>query len=253
MKIGYPSMLFERLIGKPLQEQNPDLPDPATTTTLVLRNVDRSDVHLVAELVLYLLREYSSGARFAFTRFQDLPGRPLLDPDATVPLSFPRDPLPDTDRPEALAFFNRAEEGDPIAGFLYYYRVVEACFESVLGTLVHSWRIDSAVPDVELLTRIRNLKDREDKTGLRLVFSEIVNQILLDAATERGLIQAASIDMLVSEVYLRRNSVAHGRRGQHREVLVPYAFSAGRDAHDRAWYDLMRNLAVRAIRRFVHD
>lgn len=250
-KIGYASFLFQKLVGRPLQENDPDLPDPETTTTLVLRTVDRADAHLVAELALYLLRENAGGARFVFTRYRDLPGRPLTDPDSGSALTLPTDPLPDTARAEALAFFNRAEEGDPIAGFLYYYRVVEACFEDVLGALVQQWRADGSIPDVEFLMRVRKLKDQEDTTGLRLVLGKIVDQALLDDAHNNGLIPVAGVDELVTGVYHRRNSVAHGRRGQHREVLVPFAFSAGRDAHDRAWSRVMRSLASRAIGQYI--
>lgn len=250
-KIGYASFLFQKLIGWPLQEQDPELPDPATTTTLALRTVDRADAHLVAELALYLLRENGGGARFVFTRYRDLPGRPLADPDSGSPLVLPADPLPDTSRAEALAFFNRAEESDAIAGFLYYYRVVEACIEDELGALVQKWRADISIPDVEFLARVRKLKDQEDTTGLRLVLGAIVDQQLLDDAHNNGLIPAAGVDELVTAVYQRRNSVAHGRRGQHREVLVPFAFSAGRDAHHRAWSRVMRALASRAISRYI--
>lgn len=250
-KIGYASFLFQKLIGWPLQEDDPELPDPDTTATLVVRTVDRADAHLVAELALYLLREYAGGARFVFTRYRDLPGRPLADPDSGSPLTLPSDPLPDTKRAEALAFFNRAEESDPIAGFLYYYRVVEACFEDVLGALVRQWRADGSIPDADFLGRVRKLKDQEDTTGLRLVLGAIVDQRILDDAHGNGLIPAAGVDELVTGVYHRRNSVAHGRRGQHREVLVPFAFSSGRDAHDRAWSRVMRTLASRAIGRYI--
>jgi hypothetical protein len=248
--LGYASFLFERLVGRPLQEKDPDLPDPKTVTTLVIRGVDRADVHHVAELALYLLREHGAGARFSFCRFADL-AEQLLDTDSSTPLVLPVDPLPDTQLPEALAFFNRALESDPIAGFLYYYRVVEACFEDVLRAMVHAWRIDGALSDIELLARLRGLKDQEDKTGLRAVLGSIVDQSLLDTAALQALIPSASVDVLVTEVYQRRNSIAHGRRGQHKEVLVPYAFSAGRDAHDRAWYDLMATLARRALERYI--
>lgn len=250
-KIGYPSFLFKKLVGWPLQEVDPELPDPETTTTLVLRGVDRADAHLVAELALYLIRESAGGAQFVFTRYKDLPTRALQDPEAGTPLTLPADPLPDTTRPQALAFFNRAEEAEPITGFLYYYRVLEACFEDVLGALVRQWRGDVGIQDVEFLTRVRKLKDREDTTGLRLVLGLIVDQPLLDDAHNAALITASGVDELVTAVYQRRNAIAHGRRGQHREVLVPLAFSDGRDAHDRAWSRVIRTLALRAITRFI--
>lgn len=249
--LGYASFLFERLVGKPLQEANPDLPDPSTVTTLVIRGVDRADVHHVAELALYLLRENGGGARFSFCRFADLANGPLFDTDSSTPLNLPADPLPDTRLPEALAFFNRALESDHIAGFLYYYRVIEACFEDVLRSMVRQWRNDGALSEMDLLARVRHLKDKEDKTGLRAVLGAIVDQALLDTAASQGLIPSASVDVLVTEVYHRRNSIAHGRRGQHKEVLVPFAFSPGRDVHDRAWYELMGTLARRAINRYI--
>ena len=134
---------------------------------------------------------------------------------------------------------------------MYYYRVVEACIDDVLSDLVQSWRSDPKLTDLDLLKAVRNLKDSEDKTGLRLVLGLIVNQALLDSAAAQKVISSGSVDVLVTELYQRRNAIAHGRRGQHHEVLVPYAFSRGRDEIDRAWYELMRTLATRAIERFL--
>lgn len=247
--LGYPSFHFVRLVGGPLQESDPELPDPTSTTTLVIRNVDRAEVHHVAELALFNLRQSVPGAKFSFCRFGEVPR--LEDPNAGRAITLGPEDLPDTTRPEALAFFNRADESEPIAGFLYFYRVVEACFDQVLGDLVHGWRADVNVNDLELLKLVRSLKDNEDKTGLRRVLGHIVDQPMLDSAAAQKVISAGTVDVLVSELYQRRNAIAHGRRGQHQEVLVPYAFSPGQDAQDRAWYDLMRTLALRAIRKFL--
>src|SRR5207302_9525084 len=46
----------------------------------------------------------------------------------------------DTGRHETIAFFNRATESEPISGFLYFYRVLESCFDDVLEDAIHVWR-----------------------------------------------------------------------------------------------------------------
>lgn len=253
-KIGFGSMLFRRLVAGPAAEVNPSLPDQRTIPTLVLSNVERTEVPSFADLALYHFRNYFKGLKFAFSRLSDLHLAPGLEESRDVP-DPPRllEDLEVAARPEAISFFNRAKESGTIPGFLYFYRVLEACFDDVIDKEVNSWRCDEAIDCTELMKRIRKLQsDREDKWALRQVLGKIVSQPLLDEAQERGLIVRADADMLSQAIYDRRNSIAHGRRGQHKDILVPYGFSSGDSGqHDRSWYDLMEKLATKALQEWV--
>lgn len=251
--VGYPSALFVRLLGKPAAEDNPTLPDPKTLTTLVIRNVTTQQVPAYCELMLYHLRRAFKGQHFSYCRLADLPqtidcedGAEESEPPKLV------DSVQETTRPEAVAFFNRAAESEPIAGFLYLYRVLEACFDDVFDAEVSSWRKDSAIDSLQLAQRFRKLHQKEDKWALRQVLGSLVSQAVLDDAHNKGLVPEASADALAESIYLRRNSIAHGRRGQHDRVLVPFGVSLGDTIQqDHAWLDLARKLADLAMDKWL--
>ena len=251
--VGYASTLFARLIGRTAAEENEALPDPSTLTTVVIHGVDRDSVSKIAEVVLYHLRNGFAGMHFSFWPLQDYQNAPpfanvLDDPAPAGLLDLVTEPV----LPEAVAFFNRASESEPIAGFLYLYRVIEACFDVVLNAEVRAWRVDANVDEQELLRQVRKLQQKEDKWALRRVLGEVVDQPLLDRAHSQGLIAVASVDALTEELYTRRNSIAHGRRGQHDRVLVPNYFSSDDErVRDRAWYDAMRSLADRVMAKWI--
>jgi hypothetical protein len=250
--VGYASMLFQRLVARPAVEVNERLPDPETLTTLVVKGVDRSEMHAAAEIVLYHLRVQFPGVSFEFWPLPQLHLAPPLNEAEDTSVS-PRlaESLYETSRPEAIAFFNRAQEAEPIQSFLYFYRVLEACFEDVLDQEVRSWRADLTVDTVQLLKNVRSLQQKEDIWALRRVLGKIVDQPMLDSAHAQGLISEASAEALTQAVYLRRNSIAHGRRGQHQEVLVPFGFSLVGDGQHRLWRDLLEKLATKALNMWL--
>ncbi|WP_147451190.1 hypothetical protein [Corallococcus llansteffanensis] len=250
--VGYSSQLFVRLVGTPLAEINKDAPEPYSVTTLVISQVEKDQVGGAAELALYHLRKQFPGLSLSFWPFTELGNAPRLpEPEQDVsPTKF--EDLPNTERTEAIAFYNRALESPPIPGFLYYYRVLESCFDDILGATVDVWRKNTSISNTELLQKIRTIQHKEDTWSLRQVLSKIVNQKDLDEAHHENIIDTATVDVLAREIYLRRNSIAHGRKGQHRKVLVPLGHSFNDEsARERAWYQLLKTLAERAIERWI--
>jgi hypothetical protein len=65
------------------------------------------------------------------------------------------------------------------------------------------------------------------------------------------LLPRADADALVERLYSRRNSIAHGRRGAHEEVLVPYCFVQATDGTHQEWRDFMKILAEDALRLWI--
>jgi hypothetical protein len=250
--VGYSSQLFVRLVGSPAAELSRDVPDPYSLTTLVLSPVEKDQVEGAAELALYHLRRRYPSLELSFWPFNDLKMAPHLPEHDSVDAPGLADNLPDTERTEAIAFYNRAMESPPIPGFLYLYRVLESCFDDVLSTTVSAWRHDATLSDFDLLQNIRNIQRSEDVWSLRQVLREIVDQKLLDAALGDGIIDKADADTLAREIYLRRNSIAHGRKGQHRHVLVPLGYSFGDEAaRERSWYQLIKTLAEKSMEKWL--
>ena len=242
------------MIASPTAEQDPALPDPWTLTTLVLRGVELKDVPGLAELVLFYLRTNFRGLRFAFWRLPDLDLAPRLveSVEAVDPPTLVKD-LKNTLHQEAVAFFNRAQESQPIPGFLYCYRVLEACFDFVLDHQIKNWRNDTRISSMELMQNIRRLqREREDRWALREVLGQILDQPLLERATFQGLISHPDADELRNGIYARRNCIAHGRRGEHPDILVPFGYSLGDDGQrSQDWYMLMEELAERALKKWI--
>ena len=250
--VGYSSQLFVRLVGSPAAEISRNVPDPYSLTTLVLSPVEKDQVEGAAELALYHLRRRYPSLELSFWPFSELKTAPSLPEHDSIDAPGIVENLPDTDRTEAVAFYNRAMESPPIPGFLYLYRVLESCFDDVLSATVSAWRRDVSLSDFELLQRVRSIQRGEDVWSLRQVLREIVDQRLLDAALNDGIIDRADADTLAREIYLRRNSIAHGRKGQHRRVLVPLGYSFGDEAaRERNWYHLLRVLAEKAMEKWV--
>lgn len=252
--IGYGSLIFQRLVSGPMAEVNPIIPDPDTLVTLVISGVEKEAVPGQAELALFHFRKHFKGLRFSFWPLFEIDHAPKLE-ESPEELDEKRNvvDVEDTDRPEAIAFINRAEESEPIPAFLYYYRVLESCFDDVLKHRIEDWRKDIAIDSQTLLKKIRRLQsDREDRWSLRKVLGEIVEQKDLDNIKRAGLIREATANNLRDCIYLRRNSIAHGRKGQHRETLVPYGFSFGDAGHqDRAWLMYMRKFALKALDKWI--
>lgn len=249
--IAHASFLFQRLVALPSAEVNPALPDPGVLTTLVMSGVDIDNVRDVAERSLYALRDWFPGVPFDFVSLT----APNVLGDSDDNISDQQDALNTsfaTAHPWAIAFFNRAGENEPLAAFLYYYRVLEACFDLVIEQKLNGWRNNNSLDAAGLLKEVRAIARTEDTFALRQVLGQIVDQPLLDKAVSNGIIDVAAVDDLTTKIYLRRNEIAHGRRGQHQKVLVPYAFpfnaSAERDIH---WLGLMRTLALRSIENWL--
>lgn len=247
--LGHRSLVFSRLIAEPAADEFPTLPDPDTLTTLVLKDVDREEVRDVAEQALFHIRGGFPGLAILPGRIPDLVIPP--DPPPNTPASALVGGLAETTRPEAIAFYNRAIESEPVLGFLYLYRVLEACFDDVLVAEVATWRADPLVNEIDLLKRVRGLTQKEDVWSLRRVLGRIVDQAVLDRASQDGLIPEPTADALANAVYTRRNSIAHGRRGRHTRVLVPFCVSGKDGADDRRWRDLMKGLADQALAAWI--
>lgn len=253
--VGYGTLLFQRLIGGPAAEINQSFPDPKTLTTMVIRGIEKSEVSGFSELCLYTLRQKFPGINFEFSRISEI-HKKLVDNDplTDLPSSKSIDNLKFTERTEPFIFFNRANESDYIPGFLYFYRVLESFFDDVLNNTVDQWRIDSTLKSVDMLRNIRKMIniDREDRWALRQVLGQIVDQQILDSASSINLISIPTADSLSNTIYRRRNSIAHGRRGEHKEILVPYGFNIGDSGLiDKDWYFIMRELAQRALNQWV--
>jgi hypothetical protein len=152
---------------------------------------------------------------------------------------------------DAVAFLNRAIESEPILGFLYFYRVLEACFDNVLTARIASWRLDASTDELSLLKRVRKLTQKEDTWPLRQVLGVIVDQALLDQSAADGLLESDDVQGLVAAICARRNRIAHGRRSQHGQVLVPYSVSGAEGRPIGLWYQLMRRLAEKALAKWV--
>lgn len=253
--VGYSSFIFQRLIGRPNQERYSNLPDSQSLATLVIRGVDSiENLADYAELALYHFREKFPLLNISFGNIHMVghQGGCFIGggDEECVPNLF--DELPVPDRSRVMAFFNRGTESDSISGLLYYYRVIESCFDDILEDKIQTWRGDSDLDFRGLLTNVRNLqRDGEDRTSLRQVLGEIVDQKILDKSKSKGLISNAEINDLVSKVYIRRNSIAHGRIGKHEDVLVPYGISVLNDGKDHDWYILMQKLAKLALKKWI--
>ncbi|MCY1034008.1 hypothetical protein OV207_21320 [Corallococcus sp. BB11-1] len=130
--IGYSSQLFVRLVGSPMAEINKGAQEPFSIRTIVISHIEKEQVGGAAELALYHLRKKFPGLSLSFGPFSDTGSMPgLLDLEHPIsPMRFEN--LLSTDRTEAIAFYNRALESPPIPGFLYYYRVLESCFDDIL-------------------------------------------------------------------------------------------------------------------------
>lgn len=251
VSISHASFLFQRLVAGPSAEVNLGLPEPSVITTLVMTGVDVDNAAHIAEKSLYVLRNHCPDASFDFIPLtsKDVIGA-SLEGLSNMPRIFAMDFS--TSHPWAIAFFNRATESEPFAAFLYYYRVLEACFDQVIEIKLNSWRANSSLDAAGLLKEVRSLARAEDITALRQVLGQIVDQALLDDALEKTLLDAASVDDLTTQIYLRRNEIAHGRRGQHKKVLVPYSFPMNSSAErDLNWLKVMRSLAGRAIDQWL--
>lgn len=253
-KIGYGSMLFRRLVAAPAAEKSPNFPDPTVLQTLVISGIEREEVQSFADLALFHFRKLFRGISSSFWPISDLhlapPFRENGDPADEPTL---RENLRNATRPEAIAFFNRAKESGVIPGFLYFYRVVESCFDIVIDQEVQKWRSDTALDCLNILKKFRKIQtEREDKWALRAVLSEILDQPLLENATSLGLILTADADSLTEAIYSRRNGIAHGRRLLRGDLLIPYGFSLGDIGQsDRNWYNLMEILATRSLERWI--
>lgn len=250
--VGYSSLLFQRLVASPAAEENGNLPDPTAMRTVILQGVEKSEVHQAAEVVLYHLREYFGKDHFRFCNIGELRGLSDLDDESDSRVD-PRlvEQLPQFSHREAIAFMNRAEEADAITAFLYYYRVLEACFDAVLEQQIATWRGDPKIDSLGLLKNFRKLQQREDVSSLRRVVGKLVDQQILDQACSAGLILSSTAEALCNGIYNRRNSIAHGRRGQHNQVLVPYAFYTDHEPSHLAWRDLAGNLATLAVKEWL--
>ncbi len=254
-KIGFASPLFIRLVAGPVAEVNTSFPDIKTLATLVLRDVEKDEVPSYADLSLFYFRNNFKGIQFNFWRLGDLHLAPMFG-ESTEELNPPRivEDLKDAIRPEAISFFNRAKESGTIPGFLYFYRVLEACFDAVIDTEVSAWRSAKYIDCIGLMKKIRSLQGNQDQWALRKVLGEIIDQVMLDHAKDDGLVTNADADSLCQAIYARRNSIAHGRKGQGNHILVPYGFSLGDSGqHDRNWYDFMNDLAILAIEKWILD
>jgi len=247
--VGYSTLLYRKLVALPAGEENPRLPDPTTMCTLVINGVERSQLAGVAEICLYHLRDSHPDLRFQFWPVSTIHRAPEPDDEDLQPMVTMIGELPSTSRPEAVAFYNRARESDSITAFLYYYRVLEACFEDVLRQEIAKWRHDQGVDDLELMKNFRAMNQREDIKALRAMLGQIIDQQVLDRAHRQGLIGDATADSLTEGIYARRNSIAHGRKGQHVEVLVPFAF--GDELRHLSWCGVMALLAEKALKRWV--
>jgi hypothetical protein len=248
--LGFASPLFRQLVVRPAAEQNIQMPDPQTITTLVITNVDRTNVSGTAEVCLYHLRDYFPTQGFEYVSL-DRP--PIYRKDVEeVETPGTAGSLHGTLQPWAIAFFNRAVESEQLTAFLYFYRVLEACFDFVLSDEVGKWRGSPDVSILDLIKKIRSFGFREDKWALRRVLTEIVDQKTLDQAAADGLITQPNIDELVDKIYARRNEIAHGRRGQLSKVLVPFAVPVNETPHfDARWFDLMRKFAKECCTRWI--
>lgn len=253
VSVAHASFFFQRLVASPSAEVNSALPDPSVITTLVMTGVDIDNATDVAERALYALRDGFPEVKFEFVQLtsQNVLGESLEDvPDRTVTFSTSFA----TAHPWAIAFYNRAVESEPLSAFLYYYRVLEACFDLVIEHKLNAWREDRSLDATSLLREVRNIARIEDTFALRQVLGQIVDQAMLDTAFTHGIINSASVDELTKQIYIRRNEIAHGRRGQHQKVLVPYSFpfntSAERDLH---WQSIMSSLARRAIDNWLQS
>lgn len=249
--IAHASMLFQRLVAIPSAETNTGLPDPAALTTLVVRNVDLDVATDMAELCLYVLRDWFPEAKFEFAALSaiNVLGENLEDTSDEIEIIHSDF---STAYPWAIAFYNRALESEPLAGFLYYYRVLEACFDLVISDKVKKWKNDSSTDLAALFREVRSLARMEDTFALRQVLGQIVDQPLLDEALSNGVLAHASVDDLTSKIYSRRNEIAHGRRGQHQQVLVPYSFALNFSGEkDIYWHSLVGRLAKEAIEKWL--
>lgn len=251
--IGYGSLLFLRLVAAPAAETNPSIPDPKTLTTLVLTGIEREEVPGMAELALYHFRKKFKGIRFAFWRLPDYHLAPGLDESPEYPDPPALFAVEDAKKREVISFFNRAEESGPIPGFLYFYRVLEFCFDEVIAHKIDNWRRDINMDSNMLKKEIRKLiSEREDKWALREVLGQLVRQTDLDAWQNQGIIRYATADDLRDCIYSRRNSIAHGRLGSSWDILFPFGFSSGDSGlHDRYWYNLMGELTRRALNKWI--
>jgi hypothetical protein len=246
--VGYATLAYRRLVALPAAENNSRLPEAGTISTLVINGIDRAGIAEAAELSLYHLRNSFPETGFRFWPLAELHRAPEFEEFAGVAAK-PVTDLHIAKRPQVIAFYNRATESDAVIAFLYYYRVLEACFEDVLRQEIEQWRKDTTVDELELMKRIRALNQKEDVTSLRKILGRIVNQHLLDKAHQSGLISSPDADSLTNAIYGRRNSIAHGRKGQHIEVLVPFAF--GDERKHLAWRDIMAELAKATLARWV--
>jgi hypothetical protein len=247
--LGYRSLLFSRLVAEPAAEEFPSLPDTTTFTTMVLKDVDRDEVRDVAEQALFHFRRGFQGLTILPGRIPDFVSPPDVSPNTAAASRIAA--CAETTRPEAIAFYNRGVESEPVLGFLYLYRVLEACFDDVLKAEIAAWRSDALIDEVQLLTNVRGLTQKEDVWSLRRVLGAITDQATLDTAHRDALIQHPTADALASAVYLRRNSIAHGRRGQHARVLVPFCVSGEDGADDVRWLGLMKKLADAALMKWI--
>ena len=130
--VGLGSYLFNQLVAGPAAEADPTFPDPSTLTTLVLSGVDESEVPGHAEVALFHLRRAFPALRFSFWPVSDLLHAPVLvevDESPDVPAT--RCGLRDVHKFEPIVFYNRGVESDPIPGYLYFYRLLESCFDEV--------------------------------------------------------------------------------------------------------------------------
>lgn len=253
--VGYASEWFQRLVLRPAGEENPALPDPTTITTLTLGDTTLSEISGRAELAIYHLRRNFPQVRFSFWPLHKLALAPGWGDEVNpTPPRHIKD-LAGTTRYDAIAFYNRAIESDPIIGFLYFYRVLESCFDDVLSDEVQRWRQDTALQAQDLLGKFRHIQsEREDRWALQRVLSApVVEKPLLDDLAHQGLLSKADAKELCAAIYQRRNSIAHGRPGkQYSRVMVPYGFPDGlHGSHDRSFYKLLHQLADAALQRWI--
>lgn len=253
VSVGYGTLLFRRLVHTPAAEDDDRIPDAASITTVVLQGVEKDDVCDIAELALFHLRRQFRGVNFRLwpmDRLHECPDMDSEEDDLDI-----RDVdsglLPSARNAQAIAFFNRAQESDPITAFLYYYRVVEACFDEVLSSKISQVRSDAKVTELELLKFFRKLQRNEDRTSLRLVLTQLIKQAEMEEWKDRGLLLEPNLENLVETIYKRRNSIAHGRKGSHEEVLVPYSFTMKEMVSEREWVDVMKSLAEVALEKWI--
>jgi hypothetical protein len=148
-----------------------------------------------------------------------------------------------------LILFNDASDRYDETMFLGFYRVLEYFFYRSLLQQLSRARHDDGVADEDLLALA---KTPNEVSHLQKLLAGCVPRSrqkgLCWFAQRKGLIKGNSFGDLVAALYQFRNSVVHAKEEQIARAVVPDPFE--QNAMASSWNAIIRELAMRAIRRY---